>query len=146
MVFVTLSLAAGLSRPAEACVPTVRLGGDPTRVAEVSAALAARGVETTAMSGCPVVAVTLEARGKTTLVSMTGSDERVLSRAVTDARTAATVIESWVRTDVEAPLLARRGSGDEDRHEDRHDDRHEGGASPSLVAGAPPVATPGLSF
>jgi hypothetical protein len=33
--------------------------------------------------------------------------DHLVERAVTDARTAATVIESWVRTDVQAPLLAR---------------------------------------
>ena len=49
-------------------------------------------------------------------------------------RTAATVIESWVRTDVEAPLLEPRTSGDAEQR---------GGAS-TVVAAAPPAQGRGL--
>jgi len=127
-----LPLAAGWSRRAEACPPSVRLEGERARVAEVAAILAARGVTTASEEGCPALAVTLEAKGRATLVSASGEDAP-LARTVTDARTAATVVESWVRTDVEAPLLPRRAADDDEPRADVE-------APPSLVLAASPPA------
>jgi hypothetical protein len=112
-----------------ACPPTVRLGGDASLVSEVTPVLEARGVSTDP-GGCPAVAVTLERRGKATVVSRAAAEAPVAAREVSDVRTAATVIESWVRTDVEEPLLARR----------RLDDRERPDAAPEIVASRPTVA------
>jgi hypothetical protein len=96
----------GGAREARACPPTVLLGGDKTLVSAVAPLLAGRGISTEE-GGCPGLAVTLEKRGRATLVFADAVEEQASPREVTDARTAATVIESWVRTDVDAPLLAR---------------------------------------
>ena len=114
---------------AAACPPAVRLGGDPGLVAEVTPVLATRGISTSP-ADCPAVAVTLERRGQATVVSRAVADAPGATREVTDVRTAATVIESWVRTDVEEPLLARRPS----------DDREVPDATPLIVAAPTTVA------
>jgi hypothetical protein len=54
----------------------------------------------------------LEKKGRATVVSSQLADALPIAREVTDVRTAATVIESWVRSDVEAPLLERRTADD----------------------------------
>jgi hypothetical protein len=90
--------------PATACARGARLAGDPATVAGVAAILAERGIATELPAACTAVAVRLERDGEAMTVSIDGREPR----AVTDAATAATVIESWVRTDVEAPLLAAR--------------------------------------
>jgi hypothetical protein len=96
---------------AQACPPAVRLSGDRALIGSVSPALVDRGIALDA-GGCLSVSVNLERRGHTMIVSIAEGDDSsggpFTRRAVTDARTAATVIESWVRTDLEAPLLARR--------------------------------------
>jgi len=130
---VLVSLAAGAGRSVWACPPAVRLGGDKALVAEVAPVLSERGIST-APGECPALAIVLDKRGRATLVTAAGDDGGA-TREVTDVRTAATVIESWVRTDVEAPLLARR----------RADDDAGGGAPPTVVVDAPaPDATGGL--
>jgi hypothetical protein len=107
---IIVSLLGG--REALACPPTVRLGGDKTLVSAVAPMLEGRGISTEE-GACPALAVTLEKRGRATLVSASPDEEQTSTREVTDARTAATVIESWVRTDVEAPLLARHPPADD---------------------------------
>jgi hypothetical protein len=92
-----------------ACSPTVRLAGDRSLIADLTPILASRGIATS--GDCPALPVSLEKRGAATVVS-TGHADRVDSREVTDVRTAATVIESWVRTDLEAPLLVHRPVAD----------------------------------
>jgi hypothetical protein len=109
VVFLSAPLAAAVA--ARACPPTVSLEGDPALVAEVTPILASRGISG-ADGSCPALAVSLERRGKVTLVSQSPAGDRPESREVTDGRTAATVIESWVRTDLEAPLLGHRPAAD----------------------------------
>jgi hypothetical protein len=89
----------------------VSLSGDKALVAEVAPILQGRGIAT-AGADCPALDVSLEKRGKVTLVSQAPAGDRAESREVTDVRTAATVIESWVRTDLEAPLLVHRPLAD----------------------------------
>jgi hypothetical protein len=100
---VIVSLTAGVS-PAAACPPSVRLDGDRALVAGVSSVLAERGISTIA-GACPAVNVTVERRGTAVQVSTTAAEAPSFAREVSDVRTAATVVESLVRTDVEAPLL-----------------------------------------
>jgi len=112
-----------------ACPPAVVLGGDPSLVADVTPLLATRGISAEA-GECPALAVTLERSGKSTLVSQAASGDPRERREVTDMRTAATVIESWVRRpDLEAPLLAHRSLTDGESP-----DRLVAGATPAPVA------------
>jgi hypothetical protein len=85
------------------CPPSAWLTGDPALVADVRAMLDARGIAVEAAQ-CPNVLVRLERRDDGVAISIDGRDPR----SVGDSRTAATVIESWVRTDVGDPLLAPR--------------------------------------
>lgn len=93
------------------CPPSVRLSGDRGLIADVAPVLADRGI-TTWGGECPAVPVQVERRGAMTVVSTPSNGDQPSERAVSDVRTAATVIESWVRTDVEAPLLAPRPAED----------------------------------
>jgi hypothetical protein len=99
----TLGNAAG----AAACPPTVTLRGDQDLVAAVAPVLEERGIETEPTE-CPALEISVERRGEGMVVSAAEPGGRPERREVTDARTAATVIESWVRTDLEAPLLEHR--------------------------------------
>jgi hypothetical protein len=104
----TLMIAGvGSSREARACQPTIRLSGDRELVRELSDVVADRGIAVTE-NGCPATAVTIERRGTSMLVRSSATPAGPRQDLVTDSRTAATVIESWVRTDLEAPLLAPR--------------------------------------
>ncbi|NOY90562.1 MAG: hypothetical protein GXP55_05075 [Deltaproteobacteria bacterium] len=83
----------------------VSLEGDPVLTLDVQARLARRGVVTAADPSCPAVTVSLsvcEAGIRMTVVdSMRPTEERVVS----DTSVAASVIESWARQDIDAPLL-----------------------------------------
>jgi hypothetical protein len=130
---VVLSISIGLDRQARACPPTVRLSGDRALVAEVTSVLLERGIATTSRD-CPEVAITVERRGRAAVVATSSVDHEVTERVVTNARTAATVIESWVRTDVEAPLLVRR----------KLDDDEQPGLTPSVRAAATRAPKPDI--
>jgi hypothetical protein len=132
---VVLSITAAIDRQARACPPTVRVSGDRALVAEVTPVLLERGIATTS-SDCPEVAITVERRGRTMVVATSSVDHQVTERVVTDSRTAATVIESWVRTDVEAPLLERRRLD--------VDDDEQPGLTPSVLAATARPPKPGL--
>src|SRR5689334_18839355 len=95
-----------VAQVAWACPPAVRLGGDPEVVAQVTPLLEERGISTAA-GECPAVAVLVQRRGRVTLVSPSPAEGPAVAREVTDVRTVVTVIESLVRTDLEAPLLER---------------------------------------
>ena len=83
------------------CPPSARLAGDASLVTEVSNLLDQRGIPVLA---CASVAVQLERDGARVAVAVDGREPRVVG----DSRTAATIIESWVRTDVGDPLLGSR--------------------------------------
>ncbi len=128
IVVVAVIVSVGWITPARACSPAVRLAGDATLIAAVTPVLVARGI-TTDGDACPAMSVELQRRGKLTVVSSAGAP--ATERVVSDVRTAATVIESWVRTDVDAPLLLRR----------QREDAELGAAPPGLVAWLPPPPT-----
>jgi hypothetical protein len=92
---------------AEPCAPAVALTGDDALVTAVRALLGARGI-THETPRCPAVRATLERRGGLLVVGVDGPDGVPIERSVSEAATAATVIESWTRSDVAAPLLAAR--------------------------------------
>ena len=83
------------------CPPSARLVGDASLVTEVSGLLDQRGIPVLA---CADVAVDLHRDGERVAVAIDGREPRVVG----DPRTAATIIESWVRTDVGDPLLGAR--------------------------------------
>jgi len=92
---------------AEPCPPAVALTGDDALVAAVGALLGARGI-THETPRCPAVRATVERRGLWVVVGIDGPAGVPIERSVREAATAATVIESWTRNDVAAPLLATR--------------------------------------
>jgi hypothetical protein len=96
-------LASAPQQPLRPC--RARLSGEAATVANVSAILDERGVATATSGACAAIAVRLDRTGEGAITIVIDGRE---PRTVGDVATAATVIESWVRTDVEAPLLATR--------------------------------------
>jgi hypothetical protein len=94
------TLWLGLTGRADACPPTVILDGDAVLVAQLGAELAGRGIATSGR--CPARQVHVERRGGVLVISI--ADD---ARAVSEIRTAAAVVESFVR-DVGSPLLEIR--------------------------------------
>jgi hypothetical protein len=92
---------------AGACPPAVALTGDDALVTPIRQLLDARGI-TDATPPCPAVRARVERRGSLLVVGTDGPGGAPIVRSVTAAATAATVIESWARTDASAPLLAIR--------------------------------------
>lgn len=94
---------------AAACSPTALVRGPDDVVAAIEHTLAGRGITTELVDGCPFVRATISVRTVGLSVAIEDPDGRAHDHVVTDADVAATLIESWVRPDVEAPLLAARG-------------------------------------
>jgi len=80
------------------CPPSANLSGDAKLVAAITSVLDQRGIPVLA---CSSLAVEIQPSGDALAISIDGREPRI----VNDARTAATMIESWVRTDVGGPLL-----------------------------------------
>jgi hypothetical protein len=116
--------AGGRLARAGTCPPAVELTGDADAVRAVRAELDARGIAGETPS-CPAVRARIERRGPLLVVGIVpGAPERpaggpgavpgavvpgpVIERTVGEPATAATVIESWARTDLAAPLLETR--------------------------------------
>ena len=93
---------------AEPCAPAVRLDGDPVLVAEVARELAGRGIRVAVDDACPARRATVVRRGGEVVVTIVADDGTATERSITEAGTAASVIESFTRTDVATPLLATR--------------------------------------
>lgn len=87
------------------CGPAVQVEGEPALRERVAAVLRGRGVEGTAREGCPVTRVRLQGRDGAIAVVLVDEARRA-NRTVADADTAISLIESWVRSDLSAPLLA----------------------------------------
>ena len=98
-----LVIIAIASSAAWACPPAAELVGDPVVVGTVSEILATHGIMATT-GECPPLRVRLERRGAAIVVVRMSdpSEERIVSNPAT----AATVIESWSRSDFQDPLLA----------------------------------------
>lgn len=117
------ALVPGAGRLARAgtCPPAVALTGDADAVRAVRAQLDARGIAGETPS-CPAVRARIERRGALLVIGIlprapddapgAGPDAGpdVIERAVGEPATAATVIESWARTDLAAPLLEARAA------------------------------------
>jgi len=98
------------------CPPAVALTGDDAVVSAVRAQLGARGIAPET-SRCPGIRARVERRGAGLVVGVDGPDGVAIERAVGEVATAATVIESWTRGDLAAPLLASRGMPERERAE-----------------------------
>jgi hypothetical protein len=92
---------------AEPCPPAVALTGDEALVTAVRSLLGTRGIVRDTPR-CPAVHARVERRGAVLVVGVDGPDGAPIERSVSELATAATVIESWTRSDVSAPLLATR--------------------------------------
>jgi hypothetical protein len=108
LTFVIVTAVIVLTRArAGACPPAVALTGDEALIMPIRELLDARGI-TDATPPCPAVRARVERRGSLLVVGTDGPGGAPIVRSVTAAATAATVIESWARTDAFAPLLATR--------------------------------------
>lgn len=86
------------------CMPSVVLEGDAALTPGIAQALQARGLRTVATDGCPATRVSVQRRDPYVLVQLR-DETRPTQRQVADRETAAALIESWVRSDLSAPLL-----------------------------------------
>ncbi len=105
-----LALAFGAPRMARAetaCAPAALLDGDATVAATVNEKLRARGVGDRPDPRCPLVVAHVVARGDQLDVTIV-AEQRRIERLVADAETVTTLIESWARGDITAPLWALR--------------------------------------
>jgi hypothetical protein len=93
-----LAFTFGLLFATRASAEPCSVAGDPELGGTVAQLLARRGVDPVR---CSAVHARIERRGETIVVASEGTE-----RVVGDASTAATVVESWVRSDLAAPLLA----------------------------------------
>lgn len=125
LLVLVIATAAQVAR-VEACPPAVALTGDDALVQVIRDQLGARGIAS-ATPPCPAVRARVERRGALLVVRTEGPGGVPIERAVSEAATAATVIESWTRGDVAEPLLAAREVP-----------AREDVAAPALVAAAPP--------
>lgn len=103
-----LALGAGAGRArASGCPPAAGLDGDPALVAAVAELLRQRGIGDGG-PGCPTVPATIGSDGPQVRVLITPRGGGAVERVVADVAAAATAIESFVRTDLDAPLLRTR--------------------------------------
>ncbi len=99
--------AAGLPlfcAQAATCRPAVTLEGEAELVGSVAQALQQRGIDTVAGPGCPLLRARVERRGSWLSVSIS-EEVRHAERLLASAEGAATLIESFARSDISAPLL-----------------------------------------
>jgi hypothetical protein len=90
----------------QACPPGVRLLGDEAAAKAVSALLLTAGVQTSGEQHCVTVIAELRREPDGRLgVRLADTQGRSTDRLVSDAETAAAVIESWARVDLVAPML-----------------------------------------
>lgn len=97
---------------ADPCPTGVELSGDPVAVGAVGELLAARGVALAA-TPCGVVRARISSRGEGLAIAVEQVDGTHVDRSAGEAHTAATVIESFLRSDVQDPLLAARAAPSE---------------------------------
>jgi hypothetical protein len=104
------------------------LEGDPVVVEAVGKILSMNGVGGTPVGRCPYAGVVLSADGDRIRVEITDRDARKSARTVTSAKSAATVVESWLQEDPTA-LFPRTASDMDD-------------VAPGAVASQPPPPAP----
>lgn len=103
VVFSALAVSLWGVPPAWADAPCVTLEGDAPSLAPVAELLRARGISVRA--DCAFLIARVDPRGAKLSVVIDDGDRRD-AREVADRGVAASLIESWARTDLAAPLLA----------------------------------------
>lgn len=104
-----LGIVAWSAAAAEPCPAGVELSGDAVAVGAVGELLAARGVALAATK-CGVVRARIDRGADGLAIEVQQGDGTVVDRRAGEAHTAATVIESFLRSDVQDPLLAARAA------------------------------------
>jgi hypothetical protein len=97
----------------DGCPPIALLSGDSGLVEAVRVELASRGIVETPVPHCDAIGIRLVSRRGEVHIEVERGDGDGIRRTAVDARSAATIIESWVREDVMAPLLDHRLPPDE---------------------------------
>ncbi len=87
------------------CPPTAVSSGDPALVRSLSERLAASGIATATTEGCPAVRVHVEQRGTEVHLEAMDASARLGQRQVRDVATAAAIVESWTRHEIEEGTL-----------------------------------------
>jgi hypothetical protein len=93
---------------AELCPPAATVAGDAHRVAPVRRSLAERGISQVGTPGCPRLEVAIARASAGFDLHITDADGRTSRRRLRSAEAAATLIESWARTELSDPLLPLR--------------------------------------
>ena len=102
-----LAIAVCEPAAAESCWPGVELSGDADTVAAVGELLSTRGVALAATE-CGAVRARIERTDARLVIAVEQTDGTRVERTAGEPQTAATVIESFTRSDVGDPLLATR--------------------------------------
>jgi hypothetical protein len=103
---------SGEKAAAPTCPRNVVLSGDSGLAQTIASDLAVRGIRHSPSADCTPVRVTVERRARGVHLKIEDGEGRIVMRAVATPRTAALLVESWLRTDIAAPLLAARPSTD----------------------------------
>ncbi|MCA9489064.1 MAG: hypothetical protein KC621_04060 [Myxococcales bacterium] len=104
-----IAVVAVAGPAAAACPPAATLTGAPDLVDEVRALLVTRGIEAEPGPGCPRVLAILVRSDDGLEVTVQASGHRSEVRRMREMSTAAALIESWARGDLEGPLLSGEG-------------------------------------
>jgi hypothetical protein len=91
-----------------ACAAAVVVGGDEDAVAALAPRLGARGISTIVPDGCAAARARVERTDEGLVLRFEDPAGRRFERTVAGAEAAAALVESWVRSDLTAPLLAGR--------------------------------------
>lgn len=91
--------------PSPSCPAAVQLEGDPALTAALTPVLRSRGIVTQPPLGCPLSFIRVT-RSPTGLLVCIHQELAQSERVVSDPAVAATLIESWMRSDLTDPLLA----------------------------------------
>lgn len=91
--------------PSPSCPAAVQLEGDPALTAALMPALRSRGIVTRAPLGCPLSFIRVTRSPPGLLIGL-HQELTQTERLVSDPTVAATLIESWMRSNLTDPLLA----------------------------------------
>jgi hypothetical protein len=94
------------------CPPSVVVTGDASLVTAITAELSRHGIETAVRPGCRAGRARVAKTATAILVSVEDPFGRTSEREVDRVDAGAAVIESWLRDDLKASLLAPRGNLD----------------------------------
>jgi len=104
-VCIAIVMLVGSTRAHAQCKPAVIAQGDPALVSGLTTRLAASGIATASIDGCPALTVRIEQRGTQVHVRLADASQRTSERDVQDIATAAAIVESWTYQEIEAGTL-----------------------------------------